>query len=156
MGWSDEPAESAVLFRVPPKGECEALLLGPVAWRTLHWAGGESVPCDGPGCGHCPKKTFERGYVEAFVRGKSIGQGKRRVILELHRQAWAVIDGRPPRGIVLKLTRGGGKFDAPQAKEGQAAEQVPAPVLDVKARMERIWRKRFGLFEPEQGEADCG
>jgi hypothetical protein len=152
--WKDEPAEAPTVYRVQPNSKCWALLLGPVAWRTLHFVSSQgSVPCDGPGCRHCPKKKFERGYVEAIVYWREPNTGEersRRVILELHRQAWSVIAGRPPRGLMLELTRGAGKYEAPVAKDAKAPAHVPQALWDVKAHMERVWDTRFGLYEPDQ------
>jgi hypothetical protein len=117
----------------------------------MHWVGSESLPCDGPGCRHCPKRKFSRGYVEALVRQPG-EQRTRRVILELHRQANDIIDGRPARGLVLDLTRAKGKYDSPIAREERGPDEVPEAIWDVRACMERIWGTRFGIFTPDQSD----
>lgn len=143
----------ATIYRLRPGGKAMVWLLGDLVSASLHWIG-ESTPCLGAGCPHCPGSTQDRWYGPGVVAGPPGQDGKRPlvpIIVELPESCARALHGYELRGLVVELIRGGSARSrlVLRVPAEQPGKEPPA-WFDVRPILERVWNTGRRRVDPEK------
>lgn len=149
QGGTDErdATERIQVLRLRPGDRVEAVLLGDLLGRRLHYCDG-TYPCAGDGCRYCespdPKvaKSFRRWYGPGARRGATW----HKVIVELTDENEQALRGHELIGLMIELYRAATprshlavKISHQKPLDKTARERAAAMSFDVKPVLMRLW-----------------